>query len=95
MISDERQAHWLNIIVEGLSQKKLIHYENKAHVLRAGRVAFSRLMKEHDLIEQKVRQKIASLKRNVTENHSEWPALFSLYYEEELSRSHFGKRTAT
>ena len=94
MVSDERQAHWLSVIVKSLAQKNLIHYENKEPVLRAGQVAFSRLMKEHELIEQKVRQKIASLKRNVTENHSEWPALFSLYYEEELSRSHFGKRTA-
>ena len=93
MISDERQAYWLKSIVDRLSQDKLICYENKAQVLRAGQVAFSRLLKEHELIEQKVRQKIASLKRNVTENHSEWPALFSLYYEEELSRSHFGKRT--
>ena len=91
MISDERQAHWLNVIVQSLSKKGLIRYEDKNQVLRAGSVAFSRLLKEHEQIEQKVRQKIASLKRNVTENHSEWPALFSLYYEEELSRSHFGK----
>ena len=93
MISDERRAYWLNIIIESLTKEGLISYQNKEEVLRTGMVAFSRLLKEHALIEQKVRQKIASLKRNVTENHSEWPALFSLYYEEELSRSHFGKRT--
>ena len=92
MISDEKQAHWLHLIVEGLSQKGLIPYENKQWALSAGQKAFSRLRKEHELLEQKARQKIASLKRNVTENSSEWPALFSLYYEEELSRSRLGGR---
>ena len=89
MISEERQAYWLKLIVESLTKQGLVHYDNKEQVLRAGQRAFSRLLKEHELIEQKVRQKIAGLKRNVTEHHSEWPALFSLYYEEELSRSHF------
>ncbi len=93
MISDERQAHWLHLIVDGLAQKGLIPAENKQGALSAGQKAFSRLRKEHDLLEQKVRQKIASLKRNVNENSSEWPALFSLYYEEELSRSHLGGRS--
>ena len=89
MLSSDRQSHWILLIVEGLLNKGLVQYKNKDQVVRATRRAVSIFVQEHEQIEKKVRQKIASLKRNVPENSSEWEVLYSRYYEEELSRSHF------
>ncbi len=89
MLSDERQIHWTHLIVEGFLKKGFLQNQDKDRALRAVRRAVSCFVREHDLIEQKVRQKIAGLKRNVQEHSSEWEVLYSRYYEEELSRSHF------
>ncbi|MDE0518123.1 MAG: DUF507 family protein [Oligoflexia bacterium] len=89
MLSSDRQSHWGLLIVEGLLNKGLIQCRDKNKLVRATRRAISLFVQEHERIEQKVRQKIASLKRKVPENSSEWEVLYSRYYEEELSRSHF------
>ena len=88
MLSPDRQSHWLHLIVPGLIKKKLVSCQDKDQVIRATQRAMSAFMKEHERIESKVRQKIASLKRNVSESSSEWEVLYSRYYEEEISRSH-------
>ena len=89
MLSFDRQSHWVLLIVEGLLNKGLVQYRDKNKIVRATRRAVSIFVQEHEQIKKKVRQKIASLKRNVPENSSEWEVLYSRYYEEELSRSHF------
>ncbi|MDE0119579.1 MAG: DUF507 family protein [Bdellovibrionales bacterium] len=89
MLSSDRQSHWSLLIVEELLNKGLIQYRDKNKVIRATRRALSFFVQEHEQIEQKVCQKIASLKRKVPESSSEWEVLYSRYYEEELSRSHF------
>ena len=91
MLSYDRRSHWVHLIVEGLSGKGLVCYQNKDQVVRAAGRAMSSFIQEHKKIEDKVRQKIASLKRNVSENSSEWEVLYSRYYEDELSRSHLGR----
>jgi hypothetical protein len=88
MLSADRQSNWLHLIVEGLLKQGLVQYSDKDKVIRATRRALSLFIQEHERIEQRVRQKIVSLKRNVSENSSEWEVLYSRYYEEELSRSH-------
>lgn len=93
MLSPERKSNWTHIIVEGLSRKGLVCYKDKDKVIRATTRALSHLVQEHDRIEQKARQKIASLKRNVSENSVEWEVLYTRYYEEELSRSHLIARS--
>lgn len=91
MLSADKQSHWLHLIVNGLLKKGLVHYPDKDKVIRATQRALFLFVREHEQIEQKVRQKISSLKRNVSENSSEWEVLYSRYYEEELSRSHLRK----
>ena len=88
MLSSDRQSHWLHLIVQGLIHKKLISCRDKDQVIRATQRGISSFVQEHNRIEQKVRQKIASLKRSVSESSSEWEVLYSQYYEEEISRSH-------
>ena len=89
MLSSDRQSHWVLLIVEGLLNKGLVQYKDKEKVVRATRRAVFSFVQEHEQIEKKIRQKIASLKRKVPESSAEWEILYSRYYEEELSRSHF------
>ena len=91
MLSADRQSNWLHLIIEGLLAKKLVHYKDQDKAVRAVQNAISSFMREHERIEQKVHQKIASLKRDVSEHSSEWEVLYFRYYEEELSRSHLGR----
>lgn len=91
MLSADRQSHWVHLIVNGLLNKGLVRYQDKDKALRSANRAMLSFIQEHNKIEQKVRQKITSLKRNVSENSAEWEVLYSNYYEEELSRSHLGR----
>ena len=87
MLSDNRQNHWLHLIVERLEKKKLIEFQDKTKVIRSGMRAIGALVKAHNQIEKKVSDKIASLKRSVSPQSSEWEVLFRNYFEDELSRS--------
>ena len=91
MLSADRQSNWRLLIVEGLLSKGFVRCKDKTKIIRATQRAISVFIQEHDRIEQKVCQKISSLKRNVSENSSEWEVLYSRYYEDELSRSHLGR----
>ena len=90
MISPDRQSYWLSLITDELLKRKLVFYQDRDKVIRAGWKAMQSFKRQHDEIEHKVINKIHSLKRNVTEHSSEWTVLYWNYYEEELSRSHMG-----
>jgi len=87
MLSENRQSHWVYLIVNGLIEKGCLAYKDKDAVMRAAHRGMRSFIQQHQKIEEKVRQKITSLKKAVVENSSEWEVLYSLYYEEELSRS--------
>ncbi len=91
MISENRLSYWLHLIVDGLLEKSLLECMDKDKVIRAARRAGASFMQEHKRIEEKARQKIVSLKRDVPESSTEWGVLYSNYYDEELSRSHISR----
>ncbi len=86
MLSEDRRAHWVSLITTGLAQKGLLSYPNKAEAMRAAFRGMNKFVQQHQQIEQKVRNKIQSLKREVSESSPEWDVLYERYYEEELSR---------
>ena len=88
MLSEDRQAHWVSLITTALAQKGLLTYTNREAAIRAAFRGMKQFIQQHQQIEQKVRHKIHSLKREVPENSREWEVLYKGYYEEELSRSH-------
>lgn len=88
MLSEDRLFYWIHLIVDTLLEKNFLECKNKDAVIRAARRAGTLFMQEHKRIEEKTKQKIASLKRDVPESSSEWQVLYSNYYNEELSRSH-------
>ena len=87
MLSENRQSHWVYLIVNGLLSRNCLVYKDKDLAMRAAQRGMRLFIEQHQKIEEKVRQKINSLKKPVPENSSEWEVLYSRYYEEELSRS--------
>lgn len=92
MLSPDKQSHWINLIVNEVINKGLVECSSQIQITRSTRRAMTQFITEHNQIEEKVRKKIASLKRTITENSAEWEVLFSTYYKEELSRSHLAER---
>ena len=91
MLSTDRKSYWVSLIVEELLKKNLVFYKDKDKAIRGVQRAMQIFMQKHNEIEQKVRKKIAGLKRNVSEHSSQWEVLYGNYYEEELSRSLLGR----
>lgn len=84
LLSADRQTYFIHLIVNSLEKKKdVVSYEDKEKALWAVRQAMSKCMKECTAMDQAVRDKITSLKRNVQEASSEWEVLYSNYMEAE------------
>ena len=94
MVSEERLSYWMHLIVDGLVQKNLLECADKDKAFQAARRVVQHFIQEHKRMEEKARQKIASLKRNVPESSPEWEVLYSNYYNEELTRSHIGRASS-
>jgi len=90
MLSQDRQSHWVHLIVNRVLEADLVACEQKNSLVRATKKSITSLMQQHEHIRNIVCKKIASLKRNVQENSAEWEVLYTRYYDEELSRSHLG-----
>jgi hypothetical protein len=50
------------------------------------KLAIIEFVKENEDIDQKARDKVASLKRNVMEGTPEWDVMYRKYYEEERGK---------
>ena len=86
ILSDERQSYLIHLIIDNLEKKGLLSYTDRQKMHLLARQVMSRCMKIGQEMDQKVCDKIKSLKRNVLENSSEWQVLYSNYLEEEMVR---------
>lgn len=86
ILSEERQSHWAHLITDGVWNDDLVDFTDDDHALRATKRAIVEFVKEDQDVDQKARQKVASLKRNVIEGSPEWDILYRKYYEEERGR---------
>jgi hypothetical protein len=86
MMSPERQLHFARLIVDAIWGDELVDYTDDDQALRVARTAIAQFMKEEDNLDEVVRAKIATLKRNVMEGSPEWDIMYSKYYEEEGRR---------
>ena len=85
-LSSDRQNYLVHLVVDRLEASNMVRYANKEQVLMLARRTMTHCMKECEEMDQKVRNKILSLKRNVMENSSEWEVLYSNYLEDEMVR---------
>lgn len=86
ILSEERQLHFARIITDKLWNDDLVDYSDDDIALRVARQAIVEFVKEDMEIDQKAREKVASLKRHVVDGSSEWEILYKKYYEEEKNR---------
>lgn len=88
IISDDRQKHFAHILIDGLWGEEYIEFDEDAEevVLREAKRLIGQWVNEQGDVDNEVRNKISSLKRDVPEGSSEWKILYNKYFAEEMSR---------
>ena len=88
-LSEERITHLSHLICDGLYQDDLVDYPSDDEALKAIKQTLLNYFQIEDQIDDVARQKIASLKRGVSEGSREWEILYKKYYEEEVQKKKF------
>lgn len=86
ILSEDRQSHFAQVITDGLWKDDLVDYSDEDAAVRFAKKGVAKFVQEFEEIDQKVRQSVMNLKRNVTEGSTEWDVMYSKYFEQELSR---------
>ncbi len=88
IISEERQKHFAHLLIDGLWGDEIIDFDEDSEevVIREAKRLIAQWVTEQGDIDEEVRQKINSLKRDIPEGSSEWRVMYSKYYNEEMSR---------
>jgi len=85
-LSGDRQVRFAHVIIDGIWGDDLADFSDDDEALRAAKRAISKFVKELEEIDEKVRQKVTSLKRQVVEGSPEWDTMYKKYYEEEVKK---------
>lgn len=86
MISADRQNHLAHIVTDGVWEDDIVDFSDDDQALRAAKLAIAEFVKEDEALDQRAREKVASLKRNVMEGTPEWDVMYKKYYEEERAK---------
>ena len=91
IISEDRQKHFAHILIDGLWGDLFIDFDedNEDVVIRQAKRLVGQWVAEQGDIDQEVRKKLNSLKRDLPEGSSEWKVMYQKYYNEEMSRRGF------
>jgi len=86
-LNHERCVHLSHLFVNALEDDDDVEFLRDPNDirLRVLQVLESELMKEEEL-EEAIRRKIASHRRDVPEGSAEWDLLFRRYYDEEMKK---------
>ena len=86
-LSHERCVHLSHLFVNALEDEESVEFLRDPNDVRLKmlQILESELLKEDEL-EESIRRKIASQKREVPEGSPEWDLLFRKYYEEEIKK---------
>lgn len=86
IISEDRQSHLAHLAVDVVYDDDLVDFSDDDAAYRMSKKAVAEFVKEDAEIDQRAREKVASLKRGVVEGSPEWDILYRKYYEEERGR---------
>jgi len=86
--SDDRISHLSHLIHDGLYHDDLVDYSDEDKALREIKKILIEYFKVEEEADRLAREKIATLKRGVSEGSREWDVLYRKYFEEELARHH-------
>jgi uncharacterized protein len=86
-LSHERCVHLSHLFVNALEDDESVEFLRDANDIRLKilQILESELLKEDEL-EEGIRRKIASQKREIPEGSPEWDLLFRKYYDEEIRK---------
>jgi len=86
IISADRQNHLAHIVTDAVWGDDIVDFQDDDQALRAAKLAIAEFVKEDEALDQRAREKVASLKRNVMEGTPEWDVMYKKYYEEERAK---------
>jgi len=86
ILSEDRQSHLAHLVTDKVWGDDIADFSDDDEALKATKKAIVFFVREVSEIDQKAREKVASLKRGVLEGTSEWEILYKKYYEEEKNR---------
>lgn len=86
ILSEDRQSHLAHLVTDKVWGDDIVDFSDDDEALKATKKAIVFFVREVAEIDQKAREKVASLKRGVLEGTSEWEILYRKYYEEEKNR---------
>lgn len=82
-LSESRISHLAHLVMDGLRKDKLAEFPNEGRSLAETKQVLRDFFQLEDRIDEIVRQKIASLSRQVPQGSREWDILYRKYFEEE------------
>ena len=91
-LSHEKLTHLSHVLVRSLEDNTGVSLLRDRNSIRLMVVDMLRAeMRRDEEIEQRVRNKIVTQKRQIPEGSQEWDILFRKYYEEELGKMRVGR----
>lgn len=87
ILSEGRQSVLARLVIDGIWKEDLVDFSDDDKALRFAKKGIEKFVAEVQLVDQKTRQKIASLKRGVVEGSPEYDVLYGKYFEEEMKKS--------
>lgn len=85
-LTDERITFLSHHIVKVIIREKLINQTDEAALSQETKKMIIKFLKEEELVDQKIRTKISSIKRGIPEGSREWDVLYEQYYSEEMTK---------
>lgn len=87
ILSEERQTHFAHVIIDGIWGDELADFADDDEAIRAAKRAVVLFVKQVGDVDERVRQKLLSLKKTLMEGTSEWETMYKKYFEEEMNKS--------
>ncbi|HEV8335659.1 MAG TPA: DUF507 family protein [Candidatus Polarisedimenticolia bacterium] len=86
-LSHEKIVHLSHLLLDELLDDDRVDYHGEESEVRQRIVALLKAeLEKDDAVQEAIRRKIGSQKRNVPEGSPEWELLYRKYYEEELAK---------
>ena len=86
ILSEDRQTHLAHIIVDGIWNDDLVEYRNEDQAIKVAKQCMRDYVKHETSVDDAVRQKIATLKKGVSEGSREFDLIYKKYYDEEIAK---------
>ena len=88
IVSDDRQRHFAHLLIDKLWGEEFIDFDEDSEevIIREAKRLVRDWVAEQGDIDETVRGKLKSLKRDLPESSPEWTVMYKKYYAEEMSR---------